>query len=195
MPSIRFIGCVVCLSSACASVNRPSGVSQLPPSPNHVPPAVVPPSPLSDQDRVAIYTTVLRAAAGRLFGPGTGVRLLLDPRPAVDRLTPWTPDTLAYVSAELALPLDSALVRALSASGAIEGVCEPGATPGVCANGKRGIAAHLGVIVAPDSAHASVWVLLMAVTAAGDETWMPSRRRGALEVRLVRGQAGWQQAP
>ena len=181
---------VACLAGLLASL---SACSRL-----HAPNAAVAPGPGADTtpsarsqrpptfpDRLAIYAAALRAAAARTFGAGTGVRLLLYPQPFGRKPSAFQ-DTTA---------LDPALVRALARSGAVEGVCEPEATTGRCANGQRGLAASLGRILPDDSARVTVWVFTGAVTAERDNTLLLGGRTGGLRVALVKRLGRWEAVP
>ena len=183
-PRVACLAGLLAFLSACSRLHAPNPVVAPGPGADTTPSARSQ-RPLAFPDRVAIYAAALRAAAARTFGAGTGVRLLLFPQPFGRTLSAFQ-DTTA---------LDSALVRALAVSGAVEGVCEPQATTGRCANGLRGLAASLGRILPDDSARVTVWVFIGAVTAERDNTFLLGGRTGGLRVALVKRLGRWEVVP
>jgi hypothetical protein len=115
---------------------------------------------ISHKDQVAIYSAALRAVADSLLLPGSGGRLLLDPR----LLPPQFPGAgNGHPAAGL---LDSGVVRHLP----VAGVCLPTGPGRECGRGVRGLAAQLSVIRREGADRASVWLAVAPVQGAGDNT-------------------------
>ena len=186
------VGLFACVACASASVPNAGAPAQLSTVSRDTSDSVRPRSVLAVAERIAIYEVALRAAASQVFGPGVGPRLLLDPRPPIQDTTGTPNRDLVF---EFTTPLDSAVVQALAASGAVEGTCWPGPRQGVCANDRRGLAAHLGPIVPKDPSHVSLKVFVNTVIATADRTWVTGGYLRVIELRLVRRNGLWEIAP
>ena len=190
--AVLCISLLTCLGCASTGPGNPNRTGQRP-APDTAPSGhVLRRGPLSLADRVAIYKAALRAAADQVFWPGTRIRLLLDPRAPVHDTAGAGTSELRF---EATMALDSEVVRALALSGADEGICEPSASLGVCANSRRGLAAHLGPIVPEDSLHVRLRVFVNAVTAAEDRTWLLGSALRVIELRFVQRAGVWEIVP
>lgn len=208
---MSLLACYICFGASCmavhtrgmvarpptdlsdaASVTASQGDTALP----MVPSVAGHPTELPLSDRVAIYTTLLRAAAREVFPTGTDVRLLLDPRPPQAASPSSLRDSAVTTAAEaeslLGTPLDRSITRAILASGAIEGVCQPAAAPERCSNNQRGLAATLGRIVRQDSDHVIVAAYLGYVIATSDRTSLRAVDRRIVECTVGRVADSWQ---
>jgi len=123
------------------------------------------PGPLPARDQIAIYQLALRQVADRYQPAGQPIQLLLSPLPV-----PLVRSDTGRIAHYTLPPLDTMVVRALVAGGAVAGLCAPAASDRECANGQRGLTARLSAIERLTRDSVRVSVETQGMRAVGDRT-------------------------